>query len=241
MQINKDVADILKYVYQDWKAHYEVNAAIYSEYYADETVLLRDLLSPEISPLYKLESFKKYKSPEGVFKRRFFEALGKGDYPVLKEAMSLNKASNTIDNRLTTAQARGEVLAVAAPIDTAMEIYSNSRGTNIYFPYSENFGSNFTPTYFDNVNTDPWGNLATIIPTDREANSAPAPEPYRYKTTPLSGGIVWEIRYKAVTADDAYAEVHPTHIVGSGASMMTPHRIIHRCLASHQIVFLLAI
>lgn len=219
VQINKDVADILKYVYQDRKAYYEVNAAIYSEYYDDESVMLRDLLFPETSPLYKMESFKKYGSPEGVFKKRFFEALSKGDYPVLKEAMGLNKLNNT-DNRLTTAQARVETIAAVAPMDTAIEIYSNSSGTCIYFPYSENYGSNFTAAYFDNVNTDPWGNLATIVPADREANSAPAQEPYRYKTTPISGGIVWEIRYRTVTVNDAYAETKVVHIVGGGADVM---------------------
>jgi len=220
MQVNKDVADILKYVYQDPKAYYEVNAAIYSEYYDDESVMLRDLLFPETSPLYQFESFKKYKSPEGLFKKRFFEALSKGDYPVLKEAMGLHKVFNNADNSFTTAQARVDAISAVAPMDTAIEIYSNSMGTSIYFPYSENFGSSFTPAYFDNVNTDPWGQLATIISADREANSAPGSEPYKYKTAPLSGEIVWEIRYRPVTVNDAYAEVKVTHIVGGGADIM---------------------
>jgi len=216
VQVNKDVASILEYVYQDRKAYYEVNAAIYSEYYDDESVMLRDLLFPETSPLYKFESFKKYKSPEGVFKRRFFEALSKGDYPVLKEAMGLNNPDNNANNRLTTAQARGEGLAIAPPAaDTAIEIYSNSSGTCIYFPYSENFGSGFTTAYFDNTNTSPRGNTATIVTADREANSAPGREPYICGTRDAM-----KLCYTTVTVNDAYAEVNETHIVGGGADIM---------------------
>lgn len=216
VQINKDVANILKYVYQDAKAYYEVNAAIYSEYYDDESVMLRDLLHPETSPLYKTEGFTKFKSPEGVFRKRFFEALLNGDYPVLKEAMGLNK----LNKDLTKSVARMEALTAASPADTSIEVYSNSSGTNIYFPYSENHGSNFTASYFDNVNTDPFGEFATIVAADREANSAPGQKPYRYKTYDEYGDIVWEIRYMDVTVDDAFAEINITHIVGAGADVM---------------------
>lgn len=215
VQVNKDVADILKYVYQDPKAYYEVNAAIYSEYYDDESVMLRDLLFPETSPLYQFESFKKYKSPEGLFKKRFFEALSKGDYPVLKEAMGLQKVFNNADNSFTTAQARVDAISAVAPMDTAIEIYSNSRGTCIYFPYSENHGSNFTPAYFDNINTNPRYNTATIVTADREANSAPGREPYICGTRDAM-----KLCYTTVTVDDAYAEVNETHIVGGGADIM---------------------
>ena len=42
----KEVASILETVYQDPYAYYEVNTTIYSEYYDDERVLLKDLLFP---------------------------------------------------------------------------------------------------------------------------------------------------------------------------------------------------
>ena len=45
----KEVGIVLENVYQDPKAFYEVCAAIYSEYYQDESVLLKDLLLPETS------------------------------------------------------------------------------------------------------------------------------------------------------------------------------------------------
>lgn len=220
VEVNKDVADILKYVYQDPKAYYEVNAAIYSEYYDDESVMLRDLLFPETSPLYKMESFKKYSSPEGVFKSRFFEALSKGDYPVLKEAMGLHKVFNNADNSFTTAQARVDAISAVAPGDTAIEVYSNSSGVSIYFPYSENFGSNFTKSYFDLINDDPFGNYATIVTADREANSGPGSEPYLHKSLDTRGNPVFDVLFRTVTVNDAYAETKATHIVGGGADIM---------------------
>ncbi len=203
----REVSNILKEVYKDPKAYREVNAAIYSGYYEDERVSLKDLLFPETSELYKTKDFKKYQSGVGIFKQRFVEEMDKGNYPALKHAIpSQNYAAreNTV-----------------APTDTAAEIFSNSSGVSIYFPYSENFGSNFTAAYFDNINTDPFGNMATVIPADREADSAPGDEPYRYKTYDANGEIVWEIRYRPVTVNDDYAEVKPAHIVGSGTQQRT--------------------
>ena len=54
------------------RALYEVNATIFSEYYEDERVLLKDLLYHEFSPIYKSQKFKDYQSEVGLFKRRFF-------------------------------------------------------------------------------------------------------------------------------------------------------------------------
>jgi hypothetical protein len=214
VQINKDIAEILEYVYQDARAYYEVNAAIYSEYYDDETVLIYDLLFPEKSQLYKREEFKKLKSPEGVFKKRFFEALAAGEYPVLKEAMGLKKASTQLSG-IERGIKKWETLAAASPADTAIEIYSNSSGASIYFPYSENFGSVFTSTYFDNINTNPRGKTATIVAADREADSGPGREPYICGTRD-----VMKLCYNNVTVNDDYAEINPTHIIGGGADVM---------------------
>lgn len=207
----KDVSSILKEIYKDQKVVYEVVSVIRTGYYEDETVLLKDLLYPDYSPLYKSEKFKASKSEKGIFKSTFLKELNKNDYAHLKNA--LGNASNTRQN----ARQSNEL-----PTDTAMEIFSNSQGVSIYFPYSENFGANFTPAYFDNINTDPFGNLATVIPADREADAAPGNEPYRYKTYDQNGEIVWEIRYRAVTVNDDYAEVNPTHIVGVGAEPLMP-------------------
>ncbi len=196
-------------MYKDPTAYREVNATIYSGYYEDERVLLKDLLFPDNSKLYQANSFKIFKSAVGAFKKKFIEELSKGDYPSLKQAIP----SQTLNNMLT--------MPVSAS-DTASEIFSNSSGISIYFPYSENFGTSFTAAYFDNINTDPFGSMATVIPTDRTADSAPGNEPYRKKTYGTNGEIIWMIEYKPVTVNDDYAELKPTHIVGAGVETLRP-------------------
>jgi hypothetical protein len=191
---------MLKEIYKKPKAYHEVNAAIYSEYYEDESVLLKDLLTPQTSPLYQTPKFKSLKAFPGEFKKEFFIQLNKGEYPHLKAAM--NYQSN--DAR------------VQDYVDTTMEIFSNSSGVSIYFPYSENFATSLTTTYFDNVNTDAFGDFATVIPADREADSAPGDKPYRHKSYDEYGEIVWEIWYESVTVNDGFAEINPVHIVGVG-------------------------
>lgn len=210
--ILKEVSTILKEMYKNPKVFHEVVATIYSGYYGDERVLLRDLLFPEQSPIYKMEKFKSLRSPVGLFKKEFLKTFNKGDYPNLIKAFG---TSSSVNYRTTE----------EIPTDPTLEIFSNSSGASIYFPYSENYGTTFTPQYFDNINTDPFGNMATVIPADREADSAPGDEPYRYKTYDANGEIVWEIRYRPVTVNDDYADMKPTHIVGVGADpVVTSHQ-----------------
>ena len=198
--IIKEVSTILKEVYQDQKAVYEVDATIYSGYYADERVLLKDLLFPEFSSIYQKEEFKKFKAPVGLFKSRFLTAFSKGNYPNLQKAFNLSGSSSLRTN--------------AAPTDTTLEIFSNSNGVSIYFPYSENFGSKFSPEYFDNINADPQGPKATIVAADREADEAPGSQPYICGTRDNQS-----ICFRNVTVNDAYAEMYATHTVGVGADI----------------------
>lgn len=204
----KEVSQILKEVYKNRTAFYEACATIYSGYYNDESVLLKDLLFPEKSPIYKMEKFKSFKVKDGAFKEEFLKVFNKGSYPNLIKAFGISASS--------TARAYA-----VAPTDTSMEIFSNSNGVMIYFPYSENFGSNFTPAYFDNVNTDPYGVLATIVSADREADSGPGDEPYMCFADETFTNMT--ICYRPVIVDDAYAEGKITHIVGTGAG---PSRIL---------------
>lgn len=205
-----EVGTILKEVYKNPKAYYEVCAAIYSGYYSDERVLLKDLLFPERSRLYKTQSFKKLKSEIGVFKKEFLNVLENGEFVKLKNAMGLN-----INKFYRTSQ--------DIPYDTAREIYTNGSGVSIYFPYSENFSGTINASYFDNINTDPFGYMATIVSADREADSGPGSQPYRYKTNE-NDDVVFIIKYRNVTVDDSYAELNTTHIVGIGAQT-SPERI----------------
>ncbi len=203
VELIKEVSSIIKKIYKDRKIVYEVVATIYTGYYEDERVLLKDLLYPNYSPLYKTESFLKSKSQKGIFRSAFFTELNKGDYPNLRNALTPAHIPSqpNVDN----------LRSDGAP-DPALEIFSDSYGISIYFPYSENFGTVFTPAYFDNINTDPRGELATVIAADREADEAPGYEPYVCGTRDEQ-----ELCYQMVTVNDAYSEFHVTHIVGVGA------------------------
>jgi hypothetical protein len=203
VEVLKDVSSILLEVYKDPIALYEVNAAIYSEYYEDETVLLKDLLYPEWSRLYQTEKFKALKPRTGVFRSKFIDQFNKAAYPHLRKALG---------NSVGQFELNGLSSPTPGVPDTAMEIFSNSAGANIYFPYSENFGSYFTPAWFDNVNTDPFGVLATIVTADRDADSGPGQSA---RKTYVNGEPT--IRYQSVTVNDVYAERYMTHIIGIGA------------------------
>lgn len=201
----KEVASILETVYQDPYAYYEVNTAIYSDYYEDERVLLKDLLFPESSPLYKTEKFLSFKAEKGRFAKAFFETMNRGNFPLLQKALKIPSSGNmnSRDYTMTT-----------TPIDTSIEIFSNSKGVSIYFPYSENFQVPLTTSYFDKVNTPPYITyLATIVAADREADTGPGKEPKKVSSDSL--------KFIDVTISDSYAEVKPTHIIGVGADPKT--------------------
>lgn len=198
----QEVGNILIKVYQNPKPYFEVNAAIYSDYYNDERVLLKDLLFPQISQLYQTPKFKSFNVTVGSFREAFIKTLKEGDYPNLKQELS---GTSLLNSNLRT--------DASVPADTAKEIFTNSSGVAIYFPYSENFGSNFTTNYFNNINNPEWGPLATISSADREADTGPGQKPTRW----------WDangdphITYTPVTISDSYAELYATHIVGVGA------------------------
>lgn len=163
----KEVGKVLEDVYQDPYAFYEVNAAIYSEYYTDESVLLKDLLFPEASPLYQTKQFLSFKATPGKFSKVFFETLKKGDYPLLKNALN-----SVLDSK--TSLRTNAIMATLPTTDTANEVFSNSNGVGIYFPYSENFGSNFGPNYFDNINKGVRSRYyATIVSPSGDVDSGP--------------------------------------------------------------------
>lgn len=74
------VTQTLRKIYSNRMVVEEVNAAIASGYYADETVLLKDLLEPATSPIYQMDSFKSRKVARGfkpgLFKEQFEKELG---------------------------------------------------------------------------------------------------------------------------------------------------------------------
>ncbi len=209
--LNKEVAKILETVYQDRKALVEVCNAINSGYYADETILLKDLLFPEISPVYKTQSFIDSKAPQGLFKDLFLQTLDKGDYPILKNKLDYNN-HNALGSTPSNLPIASATLLVG---DTAKEIFSRTNGVNIYFPYSENFPILLDQSILDNPNID--SRDVTIVAADRDADSGPGKAPVWCNGKPGSN-----ICLTPVTIDDAYAELKPTHIVGVGAEPSPP-------------------
>lgn len=200
----KEVGSILKEIYKNLWVTYEVNVAIKTGYYEDEKVLLRDLLTPEKSPVYQTQKFLSSGARKGVFKSAFAEQLTKGNYPHLIAAIGQPPSVNS------------RTMEGWPVIDPTNEIWTNEYGLSIYFPYSEDYilSSPFDVT----VNTVD-GQLVTIVNADREADSGPGSEPYLCAADPNlpMGFDNLTICYNSVTVDDDYADgVHPVHIVGVG-------------------------
>jgi hypothetical protein len=198
--VNREIASILEQVYRNDSAYAEVNATIFSEYYVDERVLLRDLLFPQNSDLYRLESFRKFNTSGGVFKRIFNEVMNKGDYPLLKKALSEETNAGVVPK---TSVVENNISLDKSP----SAVLSGETAAAIYFPYSTNF---LTAGASSAIKVQGIAR-PTIVAADREANSAPGKEPYSCASG--TKGIC----YKDVIVDDDYATAVPTHIVENGA------------------------
>lgn len=102
-----EVTRVLRKIYKDRQVVEEVNAAIATGYYEDETVLLKDLLNPQLSPIYQFQSFKDRSLAKGFkpeyFKVKFEEELGITNSPNVRTS----------------------------------DMYFDDNGVSIYFPYSE--------------------------------------------------------------------------------------------------------
>jgi hypothetical protein len=190
----KEVSLVLKEIYRNPYVVYEVNSTIKSEYYEDESVLLKDLLTPEKSPVYQSERFIATQSRKGAFKKAFAEELLKGNYPKLKIIIG---EPPSISSRLSYEW---------PIIDPTHEIWTDEYGVSIYFPYSENFPF-INPN--DPNNNRENGNLVTIVSADREADSGPGWEPYYVDYDPNGFNCPDNICYRQVTVDDAYADGFP--------------------------------
>jgi hypothetical protein len=200
VDVIKEVTSILKKIYKDPKVKYEVTSTIRSEYYVDETVLLKDLLTPNKSPLYQTPKFIETRSGKGFFKAAFAEELLKGQYPLLEGIMGEPPSPST------------RSMDEWPSIDYTQEIWTDSYGVHIYFPYSE-YHPSINP--FDASNNTEYGQMITIVAADREADSAPGYEPY-VQSDPNLPMCPDNICYNSVTVDDSYAEGHPVNIVGVG-------------------------
>ena len=203
--ILKEVGDILEEVYRDPAAIDEVNATIYSGFYEDERVLLKDLLFPETSQLYESASFKKLKVDTGVFRKVFVNALVRGKYPLItadvKPLLNIPGSPGGASNN--------------SQIPDYVSVISGDKPVAIYFPYSDRFPQiNLSRIPADNkiaVLKKP-----TIVYSDRDANQGKGRDPYycldaKDKTC-----------YRDVIVDDNYAYSKATHIITVGATMKVP-------------------
>lgn len=204
----KELGSILKEIYKNLWVIYEVKAAIKTDYYQDETVLLKDLLTTERSPLYKTQKFLASGAKKGVFKKAFSEQLLKGNYPNLEAAIGLPPSN------LSRPQDEWP------SVDSTNEIWTNENGLSIYFPYSEDYPLvNPLDVTINTVN----GQLVTIVTADREADSGPGNEPYYCSSDPNQPMSLenMTICYSSVTVNDDYADAdyghHAINIVGVGA------------------------
>ncbi|WEK37237.1 MAG: hypothetical protein P0Y53_06970 [Candidatus Pseudobacter hemicellulosilyticus] len=189
VDLHQEILTVLQEVYQDPAALREVNAAIYSGYYEDERVLLKDLLWPETSALYQ-SGKRPGAAPTGIFSRRFREALDRLDCPLLQAQLSATAAAS-IPN------ASGSVLPAAAnawqwPV----------ANTSIYFPYSAIY-----PISWEEEQPQ---QSPTLVAADREADAGPGRQPYRCGA---------RICYRPTIVNDDYASRQPTHIITPGATI----------------------
>lgn len=201
---NKEVANVLMQVYKNDSALIEVNATIYCGYYADERVLLKDLLNPASSGLYRSDKFLRLKTDTGIFRRTFCEIIEKNPYPLINDFLSeLNtKRTNPKASVSEDYNYQGE------------DFFSDEMAPAIYFPYSENFfGSNEVEDL--SVESLALMERPVIVSSDREADSGIGMEPY------LCGGFDEEICYREVVVDDNFVGLRNTHIVTGGATHLS--------------------
>jgi hypothetical protein len=204
--LTREVARALEEVYKNNRACNEVNAAIHCGYYEDERVLLKDLLKPTTSDLYKSSAFRKLNVDTGIFRRKFCEIIERGNYPLISAALSPAIFSKTPAGTTVTNNS-------LIPSGDDVGILSGTQLISIYFPYSENFGFSFISDSLPPDNKFAIILRPTIVSTDRESDSAPGRDPI------WSLGSPGNVSYIDVTVDDSYAEKTRTHIIGIGAKI----------------------
>jgi len=150
----------------------------------------------------------------GTFFTSFKTTFLKGNYPLIKKYYGKN-----FDQ--ATPAYRGLTSATMAIVDSGLlkqEIWVKN-SVKIYFPYSENFSTMYRP---DNpgINQIDDKYMVTMVTADRDADSGPGREPYIYYGT--TRGSTPVVKYSAVTVNDSYSEITPTHIVSIIDNVMDP-------------------
>ncbi len=205
----KELAEVLEEVYANNQAYQEVNAGILTGYYADERILLKDLLFPYQSELYRKGNPGRFVKDTGIFRKVFCEIIEKGNFPLLNKALATWPPLRAIH--------RDSAAAIALSSDAVIQTALLSSGfsgylekASIYFPYSDNFMSPGSRDWHESRPlTVP---AATLVYADRESDTATGRQPHL-----CAGNRPGLLCYREVVVHDHFAERHPTHIVGMGA------------------------
>lgn len=200
----KDVSAVLKSVYKDPAVIAEVNAAITSGYYADERVLLADLLNPAESALYRFLEQRRIETGHpggsvrwGAFSETFREVapriLGSRSASELFSAASgVVAAVNAV-----TSPSSAEPASLHGELPESRKLPGNA--ISIYYPYSEDFSPQERPL---------------VVPATVEADWVDVPDPACTKVHRHDGEHCSTIR-----VDESYVLKNPVHIIGSGADL----------------------
>ena len=239
-KLHQEFAAILEQVYQNPHAFKEVQAAIWSGYYADERIMLRDLLAPGLSPVFQTEAFRQYGLSAGIFQRKFDSCLSSGNFPMLSKSLphkgyrpgtnwqpmqAKNNQGVALSLQTSTA-ANKNTEAVESPADPSPAIINSKPSTpqptaGTWDPLLDEvnpeelsiynpYSDNFRPV---NPADDTEWPRATLVAADRDANQAPGREPY---------ACISNTCFKAVLVDDDYCELQLTHIAQSGGQTAPP-------------------
>lgn len=181
------LTDILKVIYKDKNNVKIANAAIFSGVYTDESVLLKELIYPDIS---KLTNNKRFEM--AIAKHNLSLAKFANDFWNEVEAKKDASFSNFLQ-KLKTPE-----LVVNNSDNNTGEIFDDAYKVSIYFPYHENFID-------ESFNSSP--SLISLTTATADADEGIGQMP----VYDMYGGL---LRYDQVLVNDDYAEANPTHIIG---------------------------
>jgi hypothetical protein len=180
------VSEVLKVLYLKQENLKLVNAAIFSKTYTDESILLQDLIFPEISRLPSNKRFKQYATSWnldiGKFASQFWtesEKRNDADFVTF-----LNEQRPPEISRMDIGNGYGD-------------------GVSIYFPYSEEFE---VPDPYANQSSGYYAPITSVSTSTAEADEAWGQLPYY-----VNGVFQY---YTQVLINDDYCFENPTHIIG---------------------------
>lgn len=195
----KKITSVFKELYKDQNNLKVVNAAIYSKAYTDESVLLKDLIYPEIGIVATNKSFialtKKLDVNLTSFTNNFWKEVTKmGD-----------QGFSTFLQSIKPEDYEYSLLNKNKKSDKAVSF----KDISIYFPYSENFAIQTMKSDPNEYGLNPDGSvylITSVVTATADADEGIGYAPYY--------GINGDLNYQEVLVNDDYAYNNPTQIIG---------------------------